>query len=96
MAGRMLLHLRVPDDDLVSACGVRIPPSNLTEIEDQVSCMSCQRHFMKTSRPYSSKRGTPGYGDAQFPGTGSIICALCGTPIRDHPGWPCNLRVDVV
>jgi len=60
MAGRMLLHLASEGE--LSACGVRIPPSNLTDIEDHVSCRSCQRHFNPTVRNITSKgrpAGTP-------------------------------------
>lgn len=82
------MHLATDGD--LSSCGMQIPSSHLTEVEDQVSCLSCQRHFNPTVRSYASKRGTTGYADAQFPGLGVLRCYLCDRPIRDHPvAQPC-------
>lgn len=93
MASRMLMHL---DGSLrsfsegLACCGMQIPDSHRTLNEAEATCRSCLYVMNPTPRPQTRKA----YSDPQFVGTGFLKCALCGTAIREHPGWPCSLRND--
>lgn len=90
----MLLHLESADPTR-SRCGKY--HVTLTTDKNEVTCGSCSRNYSGQENPRAAAnrkaRLMPGYADSNFTGTGKLSCHLCGRPIRDHPRWPCDLRV---
>jgi hypothetical protein len=86
MAKRGMLTHRTGLDDL-SACGLRIPESNLTDDMSNVTCRSCNRENTRNTRSQANRkaRSSPGYNDPDYRGTGALRCFHCDRPIVEHP-----------
>jgi len=90
----VMMHAWLTDGQ--STCGKRIPSEFLSIIKTEVTCGSCNRDASSAKRSWANKQSRlkDGYADSTFTGTGALSCYICGNPIRDHPGWPCSMRVD--